>query len=94
MKPDPTYKVPAVKQVLHSGPATIVFWDDGTKTIVRCGDDQEFDPYTGFIAAFAKKMYGFTSRVKRMLKKVTAEQKVKKTKQAPEVDETTSEEVE
>ena len=33
-----------VKQVIFSGPKTIVFWLDGTKTIVSCGEGDDNDP--------------------------------------------------
>lgn len=58
------------ERVLFSGDKTIVFWKDGSKTMVSCAEGQPFDEYTGFVAALAKKVYGSTSRVKRILKKI------------------------
>lgn len=59
----------APKQIIYSGNRTIVFWNDGDKTIVKCAESQEYDEYTGFVAALAKKMYGSTSRVKKIIDK-------------------------
>lgn len=47
-----------IKKVIFSGPCTIVLWTDGTKTIVRCGEDEYFDKEKGFAMAVAKKALG------------------------------------
>lgn len=60
------------KKIIYSGGRTIVMWDDGTKTIVKCADDQEFDEYSGFVAAFAKKVFGSTSGIKKMINRLRA----------------------
>lgn len=57
------------ERIIYSGNRTIVFWTDGDKTIVKCAEGQEFDEYSGFIAALAKKLYGSTSKVKRIISK-------------------------
>ena len=62
-------------KVIYNGNKTIVLWGDGDKTIVSCGDDEEFDNYTGFLAALAKKLYGSTSRAKKMVRRVTDDQR-------------------
>lgn len=66
------------ERIIHNGPATIVFWPDRTKTVVKCSENDIYDPFDAFTAALAKKIYGTTSSVKTMLKKVTVEQKTKK----------------
>ena len=66
---------PTPTKVIYNGNKTIVLWDDGDKTIVSCGDDEEFDNYTGFLAALAKKLYGSTSRAKKMVRRVTDDQR-------------------
>lgn len=68
-----TLKVPPVKKVIFSGPKTIVIWADESKTIVSCGEGEDFDRYTGFCAAVCKKLFGSTSMAKRVLKKTTKE---------------------
>lgn len=47
-----------IKQVKYCGPATIIFWEDGTKTISKCSPRDEFDPEKGFCIAYMKKIVG------------------------------------
>jgi hypothetical protein len=60
---------PMPKRILYSGNRTIVFWNDGDKTVVKCSEGQEFEEYNGFVAALAKKMYGSTSKAKKIIEK-------------------------
>lgn len=46
-----------IKDVIFNDPATIVYWADGTKTVVKAQDD-EFDPEKGLAMAFSKKLFG------------------------------------
>lgn len=57
----------AIKQIIYSGQKTIILWADGTKPIVSCGMEDDFDPYAGFCAAVAKKLFGSTSKVKKII---------------------------
>jgi hypothetical protein len=43
-----------IKNVIFNDPATIVFWNDGTKTVVKCGKDDKFDPEKGLAMAISK----------------------------------------
>ena len=65
--------IPEIKNVIFNDPATIVFWDDGTKTVVKCQDDDEFDPEKGLAMAIAKKAYGnkgsYCNKMKKWLPK-------------------------
>ena len=47
-----------IKDVIFNDPATIVFWKDGTKTVVKCGEGDIYDPEKGLAMAIAKKHYG------------------------------------
>lgn len=49
---------PEIKDVIFNDPATIVFWNDGTKTVVKCQEGDEFDPEKGLTMAIVKKVYG------------------------------------
>lgn len=49
---------PTIKKVIFNDPATIVFWTDGTKTIVKCGENDDFDPEKGIAMACMKKLLG------------------------------------
>lgn len=55
----PKYKHrnPEIKNVIFNEPATIVFWSDGTKTVVKA-DNEPFDPEKGLAMAVSKKMLG------------------------------------
>ena len=57
------------KRIIKNGIATIVFWNDGTKTIVKCAADDEPDDYMAFCAAYCKKVFGSNSWLKRTIKK-------------------------
>lgn len=46
------------KKIHFNGPATIVEWNDGTKTVVKCQKGDTFDPMTGVAMACMKKMLG------------------------------------
>lgn len=63
------------KRILRHGPATIVFWQDGTKTIVKLSEGEEDNAYSAFTAALAIKIFGSNSKLKKMVKKLTEEQK-------------------
>ena len=60
--------IPDVDRIIFNPPATIVFWDDGTKTVVKCMEDQPYEKYAGFAMACMKKMFGSTSRAKAIMK--------------------------
>lgn len=47
-----------IKKVIFNNPATIVLWQDGTKTIVRCQDGESFDEEKGLAMAISKKALG------------------------------------
>ena len=47
-----------IKKVIYNKPATIVLWDDGTKTVVKCDEHDTYDPEKGLLIAILKKIYG------------------------------------
>lgn len=51
------YSTFAIKKVIFNEPATIVFWEDSTKTVVRA-ENENFDPEKGLAMAIVKKVYG------------------------------------
>lgn len=58
-----------IKKVIFNEPATIVFWADGTKTVVKCSKDDEFDPEKGLAMAIAKKFFGNENGYSKNIKK-------------------------
>lgn len=49
---------PQIEKVIFNNPATIVFWKDGTKTVVKCQAGDDFNPEKGLAMAICKKIYG------------------------------------
>lgn len=49
--------LPKIDHVIFNDPATIVFWEDGTKTVVHA-NNEAFDKEKGLAMAIAKKAYG------------------------------------
>lgn len=58
-----------IKKVIFNDPATIVFWSDGTKTVVKCQDGDMFDLEKGLAMAIAKKAMGNQGNYCNELKK-------------------------
>ena len=61
----PAYEI---ERVIFNEPATIVFWKDGTKTVVKCCEET-FDPEKGIAMAFMKKVRGENRAYYREIKK-------------------------
>ena len=47
-----------IKNVIFDPPATIVYWSDGSKTVVKCSEKDVFDPEKGLAMAIAKRCGG------------------------------------
>lgn len=47
-----------IKKVIFNGPATIILWDDGTKTVVKCKEGDPYSKEAGFALCLLKKMAG------------------------------------
>ena len=65
------FVTPQIKNVIFNPPATIVFWTDGTKTVVKCQNGEAFDPEKGITMAFFKKMNGNKGHYFEEIKKWT-----------------------
>ena len=49
---------PTPKKVIFSGPATTILWKDGTKTTVKCQDEDVWADDVGIAMCYLKKMLG------------------------------------
>lgn len=49
--------VPVITRCIINDPAVVVFWSDGTKTIGKCIDNDEFNPEIGLSMAISRKYY-------------------------------------
>ena len=65
---NPYYR-PEIKNAIFNDPATIVFWTDGTKTVVKCQEGDIVDPEKGLTMAIAKKVYGNKGSYCNVIKK-------------------------
>ena len=65
-------------KILRSGNRTIVFWNDGTKTIVKRSEAEADNTYAAFTAALGIKIFGSNSALKRRIDKKTELQKPKR----------------
>ena len=48
----------AIKKVIFNEPATIVLWEDGTKTVVKCMEGDTFSKEMGLAMCICKKALG------------------------------------
>lgn len=59
-----TYKLPGgvgpyyIKQVIFNPPATICFWNDGTKTVTKCSKTDIYSKEAGLSICVLKKLMG------------------------------------
>ena len=67
-------------RILKSGNRTIVFWSDGTKTVVKRAEDEPDNDYEAFTAALGIKIFGSNSALRRMIKKSVKVQEKKEKK--------------
>jgi hypothetical protein len=56
----------AIKEMIYSDPATVVFWDDGTRTVCKAFETDEYNPESGLAMCIIKKLYG-GSALKKIL---------------------------
>lgn len=61
--------VPEIKDVIFNNPATIILWEDGTKTVVKVQDGDEWSAEHGFAMAIAKKALGNKGNFNEVFKK-------------------------
>lgn len=67
--PKPTIYLPEIKNVKFNGPATIVFWADGAKTVVKCQDGDDYSEEVGLAMCIVKKAFGNKSNYNDIFKK-------------------------
>lgn len=69
----------AIDRVIFNDPATIVYWKDGTKTVVKCQEGDTYSAETGLALCFAKKALGNKGNFNDVFKKWVPEEKVEET---------------
>ena len=61
--------LPRIEKVIFHNPATIVFWSDGTKTVVKVQGKDRFNKEKGLAMAISKKALGNNGRYYNEYKK-------------------------
>jgi hypothetical protein len=56
-----------IDRVIFNDPATIVYWKDGSKTVVKRAEDDIWDSEKGISMAIVKKVCGYTSFIKNYM---------------------------
>lgn len=57
-----------IKDVIFNPPATVVYWTDHSKTVVKCGGNDVYDPEKGLAMAILKKLWGNTGAYYKVFK--------------------------
>ena len=78
---------PTPKKVIFSGPATTILWTDGTKTTVKCSDEDVWEDEVGIAMCYLKKLLGNKGNYNNIFREamkvaVVAESKTKNTSAA------------
>lgn len=58
--------LPQILKVIYNNPATIVLWEDSTKTVVKCHSGDTYSPEAGLAMAICKKAYGNGNRFNKI----------------------------
>lgn len=61
--------MPSIEKVIFNKPATIVLWEDGTKTVVKCSSKDIWNPEKGLSMCIIKKICGNDNSYHKIFKK-------------------------
>lgn len=80
IKGDQTFKIKGlsksdIKQVIYNNPATIVYFTDGSKIVVKTMEGDEFNEEVGLAMAVMKKIFGSSTAFKKFARKWIIETK-------------------
>ena len=64
-----------IRDVIFSDPATVVFWNDNTKTVVKTRGGEKYDKEKGLAMAIIKKITGNTSNYYNIFKEWCSDEK-------------------
>lgn len=60
-------RLPDIQKLIYNGDTTIVIWGDGTKTIVRCSDNDNYDREKALMMCMMERMFGSKTKLKNFL---------------------------
>lgn len=63
------WRMYSIKKVIYNNPATIILWEDGTKTVVKVQDGDVYSKELGFAMCVSKKFFGNQSNFNNVFKK-------------------------
>lgn len=63
-------KIPKIKKIIFNNPATIIYWKDGTKTVVKTSPDDVFNEEIGVAMAYMKKIFEGSRKFKKTIEKL------------------------
>lgn len=63
--------IPIIDKVIFNNPATIVYWKDGSKTVVKCQKDDTYSKEIGLAMCICKKALGNKGNYNNILKHYT-----------------------
>jgi hypothetical protein len=69
--PNTTKNIPIIKNVIFNNPATIIYWQDGTKTIVKVMKSDTFNEEYGVAMCYMKKIFGSSTKFRKIVEKYT-----------------------
>ena len=75
IKPRTKY-IPEITHAYFNDPVTVVLWDDGTKTMVRCQEGDVYSEEVGLALCIAKKSLGNLPNFNNIFRKWIPEEKV------------------
>ena len=58
-----------IKDVIFNNPATVVIWEDGTKTVVKCQEGDTYNEELGLAMCISKKFFGNKGNFNEVFKK-------------------------
>jgi hypothetical protein len=90
VKPREIY-IPEIKNVYFNDPVTVVMWEDGTKTVVKCQEGDVYSEEVGMALCIAKKSLGNMPNFNNVFKKWIPDKQVVR---VPEYELSTLNEVE
>ena len=71
----PKMSATTIKNVIFNPPATIIYWSDNTKTVVKCSPNDVFDPEKGMAMAIAKRCAGNNGKYYKEIRRWTEKSK-------------------
>lgn len=63
------WRMYTIKKVIYNNPATIILWEDGTKTVVKVQNGDTYSKELGFAMCVSKKYFGNQSNFNNVFKK-------------------------